>query len=168
MNKPYTQTWKLEELAQQAGVSARTVRYYVQRGLLPAPVFRGRDTVYSDEHLLKLKAIRHLQERFVSLDAIQRQLEHCSRAELCALIAAPSNANARMPAAETRSYQPHTAPAPPQATASPPRVGEHWQRWILAPGLELHLSESADAITRRQAEELLSTFLRQRAIGEHS
>jgi DNA-binding transcriptional MerR regulator len=149
-------------------VSARTVRYYVQRGLLPAPVFRGRDTVYSDEHLLKLKAIRHLQERFVSLDAIQRQLEHRSRAELSALIATPGNARSRIPAAADQSDQPFAAALSAPLAASPPPAGAHWQRWILAPGLELHLSESADAVTRRRAEELLSTFLRQRARGEHS
>ena len=34
--------YKLDDLAAAAGVSPRTVRYYVQRGLLPAPPFRGR------------------------------------------------------------------------------------------------------------------------------
>ena len=167
MNEPHAQTWKLEELAQQAGVSARTVRYYVQRGLLPAPVFRGRDTVYSDEHLLKLKAIRQLQERFVSLDAIQRQLEHCSRDELCALVAAPGTVSSHIPTVEYQSGRSLTTPLSPPA-ASPQPSGERWQRWILAPGLELHLSESADAATRRRAEELRNAFLRHRAIGEHS
>ena len=67
--------WKLDELAAAAGVSARTVRYYVQRGLLPAPVFRGRDTVYSDAHLIRLQAIRRLQDRFLPLDEIQAEIE---------------------------------------------------------------------------------------------
>src|SRR3954463_13515501 len=74
--------YKLEELAVAAGVSSRTVRYYVQRGLLSAPVFRGRDTAYDEDHLLRLRAIKRLQERFVSLDAIQAELEQRSREEL--------------------------------------------------------------------------------------
>ena len=59
----------IEELADRAGVSRRTVRYYVQRGLLPAPPFKGPDTVYGEEHLVRLKAIRVLQARFLPLDA---------------------------------------------------------------------------------------------------
>ena len=50
--------YKLEELARAAGTSPRTVRYYVQRGLLPAPAFRGKDTAYGPEHLVRLRAIR--------------------------------------------------------------------------------------------------------------
>ena len=74
--------WKLPDLAEEVGVSPRTVRYYVQRGLLPAPVFRGKDTVYGDEHVQRLKAIRRLQEKFLPLDAIQVELERASGPEL--------------------------------------------------------------------------------------
>jgi DNA-binding transcriptional MerR regulator len=159
MNEIHEPAWKLAELAQQAGVSARTVRYYVQRGLLPAPVFRGRDTVYSNEHLLKLKAIRRLQERFLPLDAIHRELARCSHAELCALITAQDE-GPPAPAPERQFRPPLPDPLPAQTAASPHRVSEHWQRWILAPGLELHLAESADAATRQQAEALLSAFMK--------
>src|SRR5437763_8681914 len=78
----HDKTWKLDELASETGISARTVRYYVQRGLLPAPVFRGRDTAYSEEHLIRLHAIRRLQDRFLPLDAIQAELERRSLEEL--------------------------------------------------------------------------------------
>jgi Ca-activated chloride channel family protein len=61
---------KLEEVARAAGVSPRTVRYYIQRGLLPPPRFRGPDTAYGDEHVVRLRAIRRLQEAFWPLDAI--------------------------------------------------------------------------------------------------
>src|SRR5688572_1976162 len=77
--------WKLSELAEAAGVSPRTVRYYVQRGLLSAPPFKGPDTVYGEEHLLRLKAIRVLQARFLPLDAIQVELARLSPDELRAL-----------------------------------------------------------------------------------
>jgi DNA-binding transcriptional MerR regulator len=167
MNETPTHTWKLEELAQQAGVSARTVRYYVQRGLLPAPVFRGRDTVYSGDHLLKLKAIRRLQERFVSLDAIQRQLAHCSPDELNTLVAEQETANTPASKTERQTQAPRLAPLSPTTVALSHLLSERWQRWILAPGLELHLAEDADAVTRQQAEALLSAW-RRGTIGEVS
>jgi DNA-binding transcriptional MerR regulator len=144
------------------------VRYYVQRGLLPAPVFRGRDTVYSSEHLLRLKAIRRLQERFLSLDAIQRDLEQYSHDDLCALITGQDAVRAPTTAARQQLQPPLISPLPPQTTAVQDGTNARWQRWILAPGLELHLADTADAATRQQAEALLSAFMQQRTTGEHS
>ncbi|MDQ3036824.1 MAG: MerR family transcriptional regulator [Myxococcota bacterium] len=65
----------IEELADRAGVSRRTVRYYVQRGLLPAPTGVGRGKHYTEAHLARLVRVRELQEEGVSLDAIADRLE---------------------------------------------------------------------------------------------
>lgn len=78
---------KLSEVAKQAGVSPRTVRYYIQRGLLPAPRFRGADTAYDDEHLERLVAIRRLQEAYWPLDAIARLFSASPRAAIAAIAA---------------------------------------------------------------------------------
>lgn len=137
--------WKLTELAGEAGVSPRTVRYYVQRGLLPAPPFKGPDTVYGEEHLVRLKAIRALQARFLPLDAIQVELARLSPQELEALAHAPPTSAAEEP---DTSRGPVKAPPPD----SPSTGVTSWRRWELAPGLELHLAESADAKTRALAE----------------
>jgi DNA-binding transcriptional MerR regulator len=75
-------TYKLEELARAADISPRTVRYYVQRGLLPAPAFRGRDTAYTGEHLVRLRAIRKLQDDYLPLDAIAVELERRSAEDI--------------------------------------------------------------------------------------
>ncbi|HZI13553.1 MAG TPA: helix-turn-helix domain-containing protein [Myxococcus sp.] len=140
MSTRKTQTeWKLAELAEEAGVSPRTVRYYVQRGLLPAPPFKGPDTVYGEEHLLRLKAIRVLQARFLPLDAIQAELQRLSPDALRTL------------ARESATPVPPVYPPPP--VVSPRPVGmARYQRWELAPGLELHVSEAADAKVRALAE----------------
>lgn len=132
--------WKLTELAEAAGVSPRTVRYYVQRGLLAAPPFKGPDTVYGEEHLVRLKAIRVLQARFLPLDAIQVELTRRGPDELKALADAE-------PA-------PPSLPGPvkAEAPASPTTGVTSWRRWELAPGLELHLADTADAKTRALAE----------------
>src|SRR5262249_32662449 len=120
-------TYKLDELAEKAGASARTVRYYVQRGLIPAPAFRGKDTAYTREHLVRLKAIRKLQERFLPLDAIQAELAGKSLAEIERL--AEDGPTAKV-AVMTPSVGPHPYRQP---DLSP---GSRWEKWQLAPGLE--------------------------------
>ena len=135
--------WKLSELAAAVGVTPRTVRYYVQRGLLPAPPFKGPDTVYGEGHLLRLQAIRVLQARFLPLDAIQAELARLTPEALRAL------------AAEEPAAPPKSVPA--QIPVGPrPGVERStaWRRWELAPGLELHLAETADEKTRALAEQV--------------
>jgi Ca-activated chloride channel family protein len=163
MNETTEQGWKLEELARQAGVSPRTVRYYVQRGLLPAPVFRGRDTVYTSEHLLRLQVIRRLQERFLPLDEIQREIERCSPDELRKLAAGHDGVGS-LPRLLT-GERPVSQRGLRQKSAPPLDEGECWQRWVLAAGLELHLSEAADTETRNLAEALRREFARRGAKG---
>ena len=140
-------TFKLEELAEKAGTSPRTIRYYVQRGLLPGPAFRGKDSTYSREHLVRLRAIRRLQERFLPLDAIQAELAQRSLDELeqiAAGVAAPT------------SVAPSVAPrASAQAfTSSPSSPPSRWARIELAPGLELHVADGASDQIRALAEQL--------------
>ena len=134
---------KLEELAKQSGVSARTVRYYVQWGLLPAPEFRGRDTTYNEEHLHRLKAIRKLQERFLPLDAIELTLSRSSAEEIRKLGEGVQ---------EPQKLKAHPYREPVQLV--PRAQASEWVRWEILPGLEIHLSERADAMTRSLAEEL--------------
>ena len=150
---------RLTDLARRAGVPPRTVRYYVQRGLLSAPRFRGPDTAYDEEHLLRLQAIRRLQERFFPLDAIQVELARMTPDAIRALAegAEPSPLTATMPppapsAAIPRSATPQgSAPAPASAQVD---GGAAWERWELAPGLELHLSQAAGAAERSLAQKL--------------
>jgi DNA-binding transcriptional MerR regulator len=151
--KPQEQHWKLEELARLAGVSPRTVRYYVQRGLLPPPAFRGRDTAYSQEHLIRLRAIRRLQERFLPLDAIKGELNQRSLAELQALTDSREEA-----APVFRLVSSESRPMPALPTEN--RNGEQWQRWVVVPGLELHLSAQASPATHRFAHDLLHEIAR--------
>ncbi len=136
--------WKLDELAERAGVSARTVRYYVQRGLVPAPEFRGPDTAYRPEHLARLKAIRVLQARHLPLDAIQAALAARTVDEVARI------AKGELPAA---------LDAPPPLSRSADHddalpVGEHVTRYTLAPGLELHIHDTASPQVRALAEAL--------------
>lgn len=52
--------YRLEELASAAGVSARNIRAYRERGLLDAPRREGRSAFYDDHHLSQLRIISDL------------------------------------------------------------------------------------------------------------
>ncbi len=68
---------RVREIARRAGVSARTVRFYVNLGLLPKPLKTHRNMAYYDQDFIpKIKAIKKAQaERFLPLVAIKRMLE---------------------------------------------------------------------------------------------
>jgi DNA-binding transcriptional MerR regulator len=69
------QSFDLSELSDAAGVTPRTVRYYVQQGLLPSPGTRGPGTRYDRSHLERLQLIRRLQREHLPLAEIRRRLE---------------------------------------------------------------------------------------------
>jgi DNA-binding transcriptional MerR regulator len=65
----------IDELARRAGMTVRNVRAHQSRGLLPAPVVRGRTGFYGAEHLARLELIRTLQDEGFNLESIRRLLE---------------------------------------------------------------------------------------------
>jgi DNA-binding transcriptional MerR regulator len=70
--------YQIHELAEKAGVSIRTIRFYIDEGLLPAPQVRGRYSVYSDEYLARLELIRLLKDRYLPLREIRVLLQSTS------------------------------------------------------------------------------------------
>ncbi|MFH1567427.1 MAG: MerR family transcriptional regulator [Gemmatimonadota bacterium] len=57
-------TYTLEELAEHTGVNARSIRHYIQRGLLRGPETRGRHARYADYHRRRLEVIRTLRDDY--------------------------------------------------------------------------------------------------------
>jgi DNA-binding transcriptional MerR regulator len=51
----------LAELSEESGIPARTIRFYIARGLLEGPVKSGRGAVYTAGHLARLEKIQKLQ-----------------------------------------------------------------------------------------------------------
>ena len=66
-----SEKYRISELAQKAGVTNRTVHYYVGRGLLPPPDGAGVGTTYREEHLSRLRLIKKLQEKYLPLEKIK-------------------------------------------------------------------------------------------------
>jgi DNA-binding transcriptional MerR regulator len=62
---------RIDELAQKAGLTVDTIRYYSREGLLQPPVKQGRNRLYDQEHLDRLDRIRDLREQRFSLAAIR-------------------------------------------------------------------------------------------------
>ena len=116
--------YNIDELAGLGGVSRRTVRYYVQEGLLPAPLGVGRGRHYSRPHLDRLLEVKAWQESGLSLDQIR--------------------ARRTPPPAGWRS-----APRP-----SPPLPRSTWRRLDLGPGSVLHVAHDFRLPAAGRLEEL--------------
>lgn len=65
----------LQQLGERADVPGRTVRFYIQKGLLPGPEGEKRGAYYTESHLAELLRIRQWQEAGLSLDAIAGLLQ---------------------------------------------------------------------------------------------
>ena len=66
-------SYSLLELAEAAQVTPRTIRFYIQQGLLPSPGV-GPGTRYDEGHLARLRLIRELQRQHLPLAEIRVQL----------------------------------------------------------------------------------------------
>ena len=66
---------KIGELAARTGCQAETIRFYEQRGLLPAPARSSSNyRIYSDTHLERLSFIRRCRSLDMSLDEVRSLL----------------------------------------------------------------------------------------------
>jgi DNA-binding transcriptional MerR regulator len=74
LKQPQNERRTLAELAELSGVPARTIRYYIARGLLPPPLVGGRGACYAEEHLERLARIKALQSQGGTLAQIAWQL----------------------------------------------------------------------------------------------
>ena len=82
--KPKTDepVWSLAELAEEVGLPARTVRFYIGRGLMPGPEKAGRGASYGQEHLERLQEIQRLQANGLTLAEISMRGEEVESASL--------------------------------------------------------------------------------------
>ncbi len=135
MSNTPKERYSIGELADAGGVSRRTVRYYVQRGLLSPPTGLGRSAHYDAAHLARLIRVRQLQQAGVPLEEIAARLDD-------------------VPLADS-GPRPGVAPAHRAAPAT------RWQRLTLADGVELSVRDGAldpttlDALMKAIGESLV-------------
>ena len=74
----------LADLSEESGIPARTIRFYIARGLLDGPVKSGRGAIYTAEHLARLARIQQLQAEGRMLAEIAHDLGDASPAHTAA------------------------------------------------------------------------------------
>lgn len=67
--------WTVGELARRTGMTVRNIRAHQSRGLLDAPVVRGRTGYYGPRHVERIELIQELQAEGFNLEAIRRLLD---------------------------------------------------------------------------------------------
>ncbi len=119
----------LRELTRGAGVSVRTVRYYIAEGLLPPPVGGGPQSAYTQGHLDRLRLIGRLKDRYLPLKEIRRRLAGLDDAEVRRLLIEESTAPPSRPIDSAGRYldRPLEPPRPtmPRPTPPAPPTGFH-------------------------------------------
>lgn len=130
-------------------MTPRGIRYYVQRNLLPRPLSPGTGPIYTEEHLVRLRAIRALRAQGLPLDEIASRLRKASNDQLRALGEGPSGGSPE-PAAPPDGSGPVGAPQPYRP--------QRWGRIELMPGLEIHVREDAGPVLTRLAAEIQARY----------
>lgn len=167
----------IQELADAAGVSVRTIRYYIAEGLLPPAGTRGKSAAYGHDHLLRLRLIRRLVEQHRPLAEIRAKLAGLTSMEIQSLVDTEDRRQEQI-APFNRSLSPRDyiaalldqereRPSPSQrwsvrgplaeGTPTVDRVQRSgtWERWELAPGVELHVRSDAKKSAHNMIERLL-------------
>lgn len=123
--------YAIGDLARLAGVSRRTVRYYVQEELIPPPLGVGRGNHYGPEHLEQILRVKAMQEAGRTLDEIRRET---TRRGAAPVVRTSTSALRATVDKWTRPARLKVAPEPQQIERS------LWRRLTLAPGVELHVA----------------------------
>lgn len=86
-NEPQGHT--LQELAAETGVEPRTIRSYIEKGVIPGPESLGRGATYPRETLDRLKVLQLLRDanRSLTLDHIRVLLQGIGPAQLRSIVA---------------------------------------------------------------------------------
>ena len=175
----------ITELSSLAGVTPRTIRYYVSVGLIPPPDQAGRAARYGETHLRRVRLIRRLQDQHLPLAEIRARLTTLTVDEVAAALSTPDPqpvgsaldyirslttgarqqgaAPARPPRSEDPaapgSAVPRHPPAPAPAPSIPPtttQVAAIWERIPLAPDVELHVRRPLSRTAHKRVERLIT------------
>jgi DNA-binding transcriptional MerR regulator len=118
----------------------RTIRYYVQRGLIDRPVRVRRNAVFSYRHLLQVLVIKKLQSDYIPLRRIEEITRASSERELERLLISEGPKHSALPMkALTRSGGLAVAGPSPLSSS-----GYSWQschKFKINEHLELHVDE---------------------------
>ncbi len=158
------QVFDLQELSDRAGVTPRTVRYYIQQGLLRSPGPPGPGAKYDAGYVDRLKLIRRLQQEHLPLVEIRRRLEDLSDDDVRRLLRqprAPGKTSAvdyvrsvLSPTGRTLAMRDQTVDAM-AAPPSPSPERSQWDRMMLGPDIELHIRRPLSRAQNKIVEKII-------------
>ncbi|HEY5906489.1 MAG TPA: MerR family transcriptional regulator [Vicinamibacteria bacterium] len=144
----------ISELAEHTGVTVRTIRFYIQQGLLPSPGQTGPGVKYGEDYVARLRVIRRLQRDHLPLAEVRKRLSGLDAAGLQAALDSPLATNATA-VDYVRSVLGETPKAPlpfPRKAASERST---WERVALSEDVELHVRRPLSREANRRVERLL-------------
>lgn len=152
--------YDLTELSGRAGVTPRTVRYYIQQGLLRSPGTPGPGAKYDAGHLNRLRLIRRLQREHLPLAEIRRRLESLGDAEVRRLLEAPEPPRSSAVDYVRQVLREPGRPSFLAARSAPPEPApaaerSQWERIALGPDLELHVRRPLSRMQNKLVDKLL-------------
>lgn len=121
-----TEVFSLEELSVRTDVPVRTIRYYIQRGLVSRPEGEKKGSYYLRKHLNQLLQIRKWVAVGMSLDRIAMKMS------------------------------PSDMPAHPQKTPATAPIVRNLRAYALAPGIELVIDSSRNMLSDAAITRLLA------------
>ncbi len=98
------------DVIERSGLADRTIRNYVKRGLLPAPVGHGLAAEYNEEHMVRAVAIGRLRAEGEHIDVITERIAGWTTAQFKRFVKQT----------EPRAPESAPAPAPPTPPPAPP------------------------------------------------
>lgn len=160
---PHLDALDLPALASAADVSTRTVRYYIQQGLLPSPENRGPGAHYGAEHLARLKVIKRLQREHLPLAEIRKRLEALHPDEIQRLAVESERKRPRTSARDYirdvmsgghATFPSSPAPASKMAKSQRPPVDARMMRSVIASPVFDSLTSTPSPTTRAQYDRI--------------
>ncbi len=171
------------DLAEKAGITVRTIRYYFELGLLPEPDRPGKFAYYTDEHLERLEVIRKLKDLRLPLWEIEQVLKkpdsgelqnlmermETSNPQVRAISIAPDEGKATNSALEYIEYimgaqqqvsgsskSPMQLKAQPPLSKSPmPAQSSRWTRIEISPDIEIHCRQPLGSRQQKKLDQLI-------------
>ncbi len=167
--------YSLHELANLSGVTPRTIRYYIDQGLVPAPTQLGSKARYTDEHLDRIRVIKKLQAAHLPLAEIRTRLRGLAVGESAAEYTVPSDSALDYIDQLLRPTAPLVPPMPALPTIPAPNMPApsvtprvmpmreppeperaQWERIVLDPDIELHIRRPLTRQQNKRVERLIS------------
>jgi DNA-binding transcriptional MerR regulator len=167
--------YNLRQLAVAAGVTPRTIHFYIQQGVLPSAGSLGSQARYGAGHLARLRLIKRLQKEHLPLAEIAARIGSLSDPQIERLLGAAKRAAASTASAAALDYVRSVLSSAParqdggmvlremltRSAASPPPPGtvdrSQWERIALVPEIELHVRRPLSRTRNRQLERLLES-----------